>query len=318
MSGERRLHRARMASWCGLLATAAAALVAGCNGKDPRTGSTLPMASAAPAVPRMVAIARGTVELPGGLLEVTAAQDGIVEAVAVQEGGHVKRGQMLLQLSSDRLRQDLAMARAELKLAHARQAAQQVRLPAARATAARMVEAAQAEAIDAQRADEALQTLRELEAGLIVAAAESSLAEEKLAQVQAQTQRLALLAAQDATVLKVLAQPGTRVSALSDKPLLTLLPTKALRVRAEVNETYVARVVVGMRASIHLDSEVSGAAVPTLPGARVVRLSPVFGASRLEDETQARGIVRVVECFLEFDQAPALRIGQTVRVEFHE
>lgn len=296
-------------------------VAAGCDGRDSAAHAALPAdmpASSPSSAPHVVAIARGIVEVPGGLFEVAAAQDGWVESIAVQEGAAVKRGQVLLLMSSARLHQDLLMARAELRLAQARQAAQQARLPAARLLAARMAEAARVEAIDAQRADEAQQTLRELEAGLPIAAAESALAEQRVAQVQSQAQHLTVLAAQDATVVKLFVQPGSRVFGASDKPLLTLLPARALRVRAEVNEAYVPRVAVGMRASIHLDSDVAGVVAPRLPGARVVRLSPIFGASRLDDETQARGNVRVVECFLEFDQVPLLRIGQAVRVEFHE
>ena len=107
------------------------------------------------------------------------------------------------------------------------------------------------------------------------------------------------------------------------KPLLTLLPARALRLRAEVNEAFIGRIKLGMRARIRLDGDALDAATgaradAALPAARVVRVSPLFGASRLDDEAAARGSVRVVDCFLEFDRPPPLRIGQTLRVEFHD
>ncbi|MPM27966.1 hypothetical protein SDC9_74483 [bioreactor metagenome] len=55
-----------------------------------------------------------------------------------------------------------------------------------------------------------------------------------------------------------------------------------------------------------------------LPDAKVVRISPVYGAAHLQDDAQ-RGPVRVIECVLAFDQPPThARVGQNVRVSFHE
>ncbi len=296
------------------------ATFAGCERRDPHPTASLPAITpgSTSSHPHVVAVARGTVEIPGGLLEVTAPQDGSVESVAVQEGQAVPRGRLLLRLSSERLAQDLAMARAELDLAQARQAAQQMRLPAVRRMAQRMNQAAQAEAIDAQRADEAQQALRELEAALPVARAETAVAAQKVAEARSQMRSLSVFAAQDATVLKLFVQPGVRVSAQSDKPLLTLLPARAPRVRAELNEAFISNVAVGTRASIHVDSSTPGAAGEPSIEARVVRIDPIFGPGRLDEDAQVRGNVRVVACFLEFDRPPSLRVGQAVRVDFHE
>jgi multidrug resistance efflux pump len=269
-----------------------------------------------PAGPVVVAMARGIVELPGGLTELTAAQDGVVASVAVQEGETVRAGQVLLRLSDEQQQQDLALARAELQVAQARELGAQARLPAAQSLAQRLAEAARAEAVDRQRADDAAQGLSELQASARIARAETAVAQQKLTQVQAQARRLVLSAPHDGSVLRLQVRPGMRVLTQGGKPLVTLLPVRALRLRAEVNEAYASRIVPGMRARLRLDGD--DAASTALPGARVVRLAPMFGGSRLDDEQQARGNLRVVDCFLEFDQAPALRIGQSLRVEFHE
>ena len=61
--------------------------------------------------------------------------------------------------------------------------------------------------------------------------------------------------------------------------------------------------------------------------ARVVRLAAVTGTTRLDDDGSApRAGQRVVDCFLVFEPAPAAgapaaaawRVGQNVRVNFHE
>jgi len=105
------------------------------------------------------------------------------------------------------------------------------------------------------------------------------------------------------------AVPGT--------PAVVLLPQRPLQVRAEINESFAAAVREGMRATVTLDAD--GAAQQQLPSARVLRISPVYGTARLQDDQQ-RGPVRVIECVLVFEQAPAaaVRVGQNVRVQFHE
>lgn len=299
------------------VALLAAIACSGCG--DSRTGRAQAATPApADAASAVRAMARGNVEVPGGLVEIGAPLDGVVDSVGVKEGDSVKRGQLLLQLAGDAQRHELALAQSELELARVRHRSQQARLPAAATQAKRMAEAARAEAIDAQRADDAQQALRDIEAAVAVARAEVVVAEQKLAQARGQAARLAVRAAEDASVVRLQTQPGARVSAQAGRPLMTLLPARALQIRAEVNESFVPRIVLGMKASVRLDADASGASQGALPEAKVVRISPVFGSSRLDDEAQARGRVRVVDCFLEFDRAPPLRVGQAVRVEFHD
>lgn len=297
--------------------------VAGCNdsrGSRVNAGGTAASATGSGPAQRVVAMARGTVEISGGLLEIGAPQDGIVDSVAVQEGEVVERGQVLLQLASEPLRQELAMAEAELRLARVRQAAQQARLPAAADLARRTAEAAAAGAVDAQVADDAERNLRDAEAGAGVARAESAVALQKTVQIRSQEARLTLRAAEAGQVIRLQVRPGARVFAQAGRPLITLLPARPLRIRAELNEAFLPRVAIGMQANVRPDTDGTTAAVD--PGgavqAKVVRLSPLFANSRLDDEAQPRGRTRVVECVLEFDRPPSLRVGQTVRVEFHE
>ncbi|MBB1602604.1 efflux RND transporter periplasmic adaptor subunit [Variovorax sp. UMC13] len=293
---------------------ALALAIAGCSDH----GSTS-VAAAAPAPgPRDVAMARGKVEVQGGLLDLLPQQDGVVESVGVREGDEVKRGQVLLKLASDQARLDVDMAQAELKLVQARQRAQSARLPAARQLALRTGEAAKAGALDPQRADEALQARSDIESAVAVLEAEAAVARQKLAQAERAVQRQTLTAPIDARVLRLQVQTGSRVSSQSTRPALVLLPHRPLTVRAELSEAYVANVKPGMRASVRLDGDTQGAAAQAAYPARVLRVSQAYGTSRLDDDATARN-VRVVECFLEFDPpVPVLRLGQNVRVSFHE
>ena len=303
--------------WAAMLA--GIAMLGACN---ERNTPALPQAHAqtqpAATAPRDLAIARGKIEVQGGLLEVMAPVDGTVEAVVAQEGSAVKRGQVLLRLAPEAVAIDLALAQAELQLVQARRHAAKARLPAAQRLANRLAEAARAGAADQQRADEAQQAQRDSEASVAVATAEVAVARQKLRQAQLLASRQTILAAQDGSIVKVYVQAGARVAAQSGKPMLVLMPNRPLVVRAELNERFVATVKPGMLASISVDSDTTNGGRSALPQARVVRVSPLYGASRLDDETALRSNIRVVDCFLEFDRAPELRVGQDVRVNFHE
>lgn len=295
---------------------AAPLLLGGCFDRGaPGFSQARAQAPASAAGPRDVAVARGKVEVQGGLLDVAAPQDGLVDVVTVAEGAVVKRGQVLVRLSADGAANDVGLAQAELDLVRAREKAAASRLPAARKLARRLAEAAQAGATDQQRADEALQAQHDLETGLTVAKAEVGVAQQKLKQVQHLASRRTVAAAQDGTVVRLYAQPGLRVSA-QGKPLLVLMPARPLVVRAELNERFVSAVKTGMKARVSVDTD--GAQGRADLPAHVVRISPLYGASRLDDETALRTNVRVVDCYLEFDRAPELRVGQDVRVNFHE
>ena len=85
--------------------------------------------------------------------------------------------------------------------------------------------------------------------------------------------------------------------------------------RAELNSAYVASVRVGMRATVA--SDMDSEAPRPLCLRPLVRISPIYGNGRLQDDAQ-RGPVRVVECILEFDGPAEAIVGQNVRVTFHE
>ena len=320
MTFLRKPHRSLAGLGAGLALCATAVLpllLAGClgdNGRPAGNGNAAANAAPAAATPPAgtVAIARGKVEVQGGLLEVMAPQDGTVESVAVAEGDTVRRGQVLLRLQSDTARADVALAEAELAAAQARQRAQAARVQPARQRADRLGEAARAGALDSQQADDAAQTQREAASAAAVAAADVQVTSQKLAQARLHATRLTLVAPQDGTVVRLLAQTGSALSAQGARPVLVLLPQKPLLVRAELNESFAPVVRPGMRATVTIDAGTA------LPAAKVLRVGTVYGPSRIDEESPPRIGVRVVDCFIAFDQVPDLRVGQDVRVSFHD
>ncbi|WP_454707783.1 HlyD family secretion protein [Delftia acidovorans] len=305
------------ASTAGLAAAlAAAALLAGCGpSHDAPANAGQASAKAQQNGPAAVAVARGKIEVEGGLLDLSPAVAGVVQQLSVKEGQSVQRGQLLLRLVDDTGQADLAVAESEAQLAKARQKARAARLPQLKQTLSRWQAAAREGAADAQNVDEAAQALRDAQAEIDVAAAEAQVAQRKLEQLRAQHKRQELRAPEAGTVVRLATHAGSQ--AVPGTPAVVVLPQRPLQVRAEINESFAAAVREGMRATVTLDAD--GAAQQQLPSARVLRISPVYGTARLQDDQQ-RGPVRVIECVLVFEQAPAaaVRVGQNVRVQFHE
>ncbi|MFW8363517.1 biotin/lipoyl-binding protein, partial [Klebsiella pneumoniae] len=66
-----------------------------------------------------VAVARGRIDIEGGLLKLSMARAGTLASVAVHEGEQVKRGQLLASLDSRAAQLGVDAAKAQLKQAQA-------------------------------------------------------------------------------------------------------------------------------------------------------------------------------------------------------
>ena len=270
-----------------------------------------PVATGA-APPSYAAVARGRVDIEGGLLALAMPREGVLASVAVHEGDTVKQGQLLAaldtrpaQLAVDAAQAQLEQAQAQLKLLDIKQAA-------AKQRAQRLAAAANAGAGDGQSADDAREASNQLGAERDADQAAVDMAAQKLAEAKYELAQRSLRAPFDAVVVHVAAQPGASVSP-SSGPLFTLLPNKPRIVRAELNESFVTAVHPGMRAEVVANDD----AETGRWSAHVLRLGQVYGPATLENDPQIRANARTVECVLAFDQPEQqLRIGQRVIVRF--
>ena len=263
---------------------------------------------------RDIAVARGKVEVEGGLLNLVMPVAGVVSEQAVREGDIVQADQALLSLRDGVEVAQKETARARLSLAQARLRAAQAGLPAAQQAAQRYATAARAGAAQAQQAEQAQQRLRQARTDIEIAQAEVELARAQGKQQQAQLARFALAAPEAGQIVKLNVRQGSFVQA--GEAVATLLPARPLQLRVELNAAYVEKVKVGMKARVLFDTEGGGQA-NALPTAHVLRISPVYGEGRLQEDSQ-RGPVRVVEAVMAFDEPAQTRVGQNVRVIFHE
>ena len=267
--------------------------------------------TAATAPPTYAAVARGRIDIEGGLLALSMPREGTLSKVAVHEGDHVKQGQLLAQLDTHPAQLAVDAARAELEQAQAQLKLLAVKQAAAAQRARRLAAAVAAGAGDGQSADDAREAAAQLDAEQQGARATLDMAQQKLDAAQYELKQRSLLAPFDADVIQVTAQVGSSVSPASGA-LFTLLPNKPRIVRAELNESFVGVVRPGMHAEVSANSDSPGAHW----SAHVLRIGKVYGPATLENDPQIRANARTVECVLAFDQPQDLRIGQRVTVRF--
>jgi multidrug resistance efflux pump len=291
----------------GCMAVVMPYLLAACSKPADAPTSTTAKPTAAYA-----AVARGRIDIEGGLLNLSTSRDGTLATVAVHEGDHVKQGQLLAALDTqpaklavDAAQAQLEQAQAQLKLLAIKQAAADLR-------AKRLAAAVAAGAGDGQSADDAREAAAQLDAEQQADRAAQDMASQKLDEARYELKQRSLLAPFDAEVVRVLAQPGASVSP-SSGPLFTLLPQKPRIVRAELNESFVGVIQPGMHAEVVADNSGRDNARWS---AHVLRIGNVYGPATLENDPQIRANARTVECVLAFDQPQDLRIGQRVIVRF--
>lgn len=295
-----------------LLALALLSLLglASCAPKDDAASPAASSSTAAPTDARYVAIARGRVDVPGGLLRVASPHGGRIERWGVEDGATVKQGDVLVQLDTREARAALALAKAE----HSRAAAQievlRTELLVARARRERVI----AKPTPGTAGTEALEDARfaVVYTGQQLAAQESALLVEQQ-RVEQATQVLTaatVRAPADGQVVQRTAQVGEFVP--PHGLVLHLLPAGPRIVRADLNEPLIGQVAVGMRAEV-----VSVAEGGTVHSARVLSIGQVFGPPRNPDTAGSETVLdaRVVECLLQLDDT-ALRVGQRVLVRF--
>lgn len=89
------------------LALSAALLLGACS-KDAPAAAPAPSGKTDAAAASKVAVARGIIDVEGGLIALAPPVDGSITAAPVKEGATVKKGQLLLSLDGALLQQEVA------------------------------------------------------------------------------------------------------------------------------------------------------------------------------------------------------------------
>jgi len=280
-------------------------LAAGCSHETPSAPASVS--------PTYAAVARGRIDVEGGLLKLDVAREGTLASVDVHEGDRVAKGQVLATQNAEPAHLQLEATEAGLAQAKAQRELLDGKLKTAQVQAKRLAEAASAGAGDGQSADAAAATVQALMAERDGADAAVAMATQKRDEARYELGLRTLRAPLAAQVVRVTAQTGASVSPASGA-LFTLLPLTPPIVRAELSEAYVDAVKVGMPAVVATDGSGADRSWP----AHVLRIGRVVGPSTLEDDPQQRANLRTVSCVLAFDQPPPddVRVGERVLVQF--
>jgi multidrug resistance efflux pump len=294
----------------------------------------------------------GRVEGLSDTIEVGAGADGILKAVYVTERQFVKRGTLLGQIACDdldaMLQTSLAEADAarqvrarlirgaryeEKKIAANKAAAAQARLAEAKLRLGRQralyeggeishadydqtsrdFRVAQADFRAAVRTEELL-AAPPLEEDKARADADVLAAEGRVRTAQERIGKCAILAPIDGTILRVHARPGESFSTVMPRPLFSLADASGRRVKAEIDERDLSKVVIGQSVIIRAE----GLGGKKLIGT-VESISGVMGRKSVYAEDPSDRIDRdVLEAViaLNSEDTRLLPIGLRVTVQF--
>ena len=257
------------------------------------------------------AIASGKADVEGGIIQVAARRGGIVEAVFVQEGDVVRKGQVLARQEDDELQLAVARAQAEVAQARAQIATATVSLRTAEREYERLQSLVEKNIVAGQKLDEARDKISAAQAQIQAQQAVVQTAVARLREAQHNLELTLVRAPADGRIVRRHANPGSGASTLNVSNMFELEPNNARIVRAEIAEAAVPMVSEGQE--VEIVPEADDTKVYT---GRVLRRAAMFGARKLQsDDPSERTDERVVEVVVTADGAPLL-IGQRVLVKF--
>lgn len=292
-----------MAGWRNCLRAALLVAVSACSEQGPE-----PASAADPSQPGIsAAIARCRIDVEGGLIRVAGPREGLIEAVFVEEGDRVRRGQLLARLDSRLAELRVGLALADLEEVRARADAAALRLAAAQRERERR-RVAGVGALGQRQIDEGEVEAQAQAATLRAARAAVEAASRRLDEARLEVEVRSVLAPADGVILRRRARPGEGVAVQAVTELFQLAPDAPRIARCDLEELFLPGVAVGQTACLVVEADGRHTY-----GATVKRLSEIFGAPAPSDDPTARVDLRTVEMVLAIEEGTPLRIGQRVR-----
>lgn len=261
-----------------------------------------------------VAVARGKVDIDGGIIQLAASRDGVIRKVLVDEGSHVQRNQILATLDFRRDALNLQLAQKDLDQLNNRLITQQLRVNAAQREEARLTRLVREKAASEEEFEQAKDQTLLLQKGFteIHATLEAQKVRVKLAQLD--IDQMSIRAPANGFIIRRQAKPGEGVSTLNITPLFWFVPDAPHIIRAELEERFVHAVSPGMRGEVFFEGN------STSIKAKVIRVGKLFGPKRNPAEDPGeRNDVRVLEFFLEpIDPTTKLVLGQRALIRIRK
>ncbi|MGR9014119.1 MAG: HlyD family secretion protein [Gammaproteobacteria bacterium] len=267
--------------------------------------------AAAPEKPSLfVAVARGRVDIEGGLVKLAAKRDGVVRSVLVEEGGYVKKGQVLLVLDDEQAKLSADLARAELEQASTTIPVLDVKLAAAKREVQRLTPLVASKLVAQRELDLMQDQARQLENELKSAQASVVTAQKRLKVAEFEIEQRIVRAPADGQIVKRTAREGDGVSTLNVTQLFLFSPSVDKIVRAELEEQFLTLIKVNQAAEVIIEANDKQHFPATLK-----RIGLVVGQRTPTEDVNEKQDNKIVECVLTLN-APELLIGQRVLVRF--
>ncbi len=281
-------------------------VLAACGLDEHRKGHGQPAPAAS-----STAMAKGFVDVSGGLVRVVAPRDGVITRLLAEEGDVVTKGQPLAVLDDRQAQLGLEAVRAEVADRKAQLVMAEAKAAGAARDAQRLSGLARQDAATRQDADQA-------GTAAAISAAEREQARQALAAAEVRS-RLDALEVEVRTlrspaagrIIRRSANAGAFVSAAA--PIFLLEPDGARIVRAELDETFADQIHAGMRAKVTREFDDTH-----VYEAHVLRVAEVFASPALNDDAAARSDSRVVGVILTLDAPAPMKLGQRVLVRFEK
>lgn len=257
------------------------------------------------------AVARGHVDIEGGIIRLAARRDGIIAKVLVEEGERVRAGQVLATLDDNLARRNLALTEREVEQAEQESRKARIELAAAEREVKRLEPLAARETVPLQDLDRArdMRALADVACHAATAAIETARARRAVAARELEERQI--VAPLDGQIIQRQARPGNGVSTLNVTPLFLFTPDVPRIVRAELEEQYLEAVRTGQPAQVILQAQPER----TWSG-KVLRIGRVVGERTPTVDPKERQDNQVVEVVITLEGAEALIIGQRVVVRF--
>lgn len=259
-----------------------------------------------------IAIAKGFVDVEGGIIHLAAQRDGVIDQVYVEEGDKVEANQILATQNTREAELQKQQAQIEITQNEADIPLLTIQLKAAKREVERITRLVEERAASRQALDALQDQVKLLNAQIVAKKAVIETAKARLAITEHEIALRSIRAPMKGSIVRRFAQPGMGLSTLNVSTLFWFVPDTPHIVRAEVEERFISDIRTDMPSIILPENNES-----LCYSASVKRIGLIFGPKRSSSyDPEERADVRVVEVVLGFEGKVPLLLGQRVIVKF--
>lgn len=261
---------------------------------------------------KYAAVAKGKIDVDGGIIEVSARLGGTFRNVPVIEGDIVEAGDVLAVQEDDEEQIALRSANAQIMAAKATMDTLLLRQTIAKREYDRLVPLLTVEASSQLDLDRAMDDINRVSLEIVLQKATMIRTQASLESAQFRLEQRTIRAPVSGRIIEAKARPGMGASTLNVSTAFTLMPNTQKIVRADLDQNFVGLVKKGDKAVISSDVDPE-----TQYSGEVLRVGEIFGRSTTNDASSrsSSGNDFVIEVVVAAGDIPLL-IGQRVLVRF--